>query len=220
MMFGHLAVGLAAKPHTQRISLGVLLLAVTLIDTLVGLFMLLGIEGMQPDGTMILYWSHGLVMALVWSLLAGGIAWTVSREWGTGLIISGLVFSHWVLDFISHPMLSDTPDIPIFFANSPLVGLGLYRSALGAFSIDFGLLIVASAYYLLRTRPIDQIGRWAFPAMLVFTFAIIPLAMLPGRWAGLGLLLMNLPLLGFGIWIDQHRRPFDPGAMRHVEKTA
>ncbi|NIV39002.1 MAG: hypothetical protein GWN58_59150, partial [Anaerolineae bacterium] len=69
MLFGHIGVGLAAKPAAPRTPLGALLFAATAIDTLSGVFMIAGIEGVDPTtGASSIYWSHGLVMSIVWSL--------------------------------------------------------------------------------------------------------------------------------------------------------
>lgn len=70
---------------------------------------------MDAGGTSYIPWSHGLFMAAVWSLLGFALAFLLSRHLRTGLIIGALVFSHWVLDFISHPMGMGKklpPDLP------------------------------------------------------------------------------------------------------------
>ncbi len=64
-------------------------------------------------------------------LAALALAFLVSRDWRTAGVIALVVFSHWVLDFISHPMgfgKQVPPDMPLLFAGSPVVGLGLYNS--------------------------------------------------------------------------------------------
>jgi hypothetical protein len=56
------------------------------------------------------------------------------------LIIGALVLSHWVLDFISHPMGMGKelpPDLPLLFGNSTRVGLGLYNSLPAALGTEF-----------------------------------------------------------------------------------
>lgn len=114
---GHLAVGLAAKRVAPKAPLGVLLLAAWVIDVLFFIFLFVGIENMQFDP-----WSHGLFMAAVWSVSAALLTSRIYRDNRTGLVIGLLVFSHWVLDFISWDTL------PLFFGGSPELGLGLYNS--------------------------------------------------------------------------------------------
>jgi hypothetical protein len=101
-------------------------------------------------------WSHGLFMAAVWSMIAFALAALILRDRRTSLAIGLLVFSHWVLDFISHPMFSTIPDLPLFFTGSPKVGLGLYRTAAPAILIDLGLLAAGIVFYLSRTRANDR----------------------------------------------------------------
>jgi hypothetical protein len=35
------------------------------------------------------------------------------------LVIGLIIFSHWVLDFITHPMFGGPPDLPLLFDGSP-----------------------------------------------------------------------------------------------------
>lgn len=50
MLFGHLAVGLAAKPVAPKVPLGALLFSAAAIDTLCGVFMATGIETVDASG--------------------------------------------------------------------------------------------------------------------------------------------------------------------------
>jgi hypothetical protein len=104
MFFGHIAVGLAAKPLAPKVPLGALLLSATAIDTLAGVFAVVGLETVDAAGNSQIAWSHGLFMAVVWSIVGAGLAFLLSRDRRTGIVIGLVVFSHWFLDFISHPM--------------------------------------------------------------------------------------------------------------------
>jgi hypothetical protein len=151
MFLGHIAVGLAAKPAAPKVPLGVLLLSATAIDTLAGVFAIAGIETMDASGNSSYAWSHGLFMALVWAIAAAAIAFLLSRDRRVSAVIGLVVFSHWVLDWISHPMglgRDLPPDLPLFFEGSPKVGLGLYNSVPAALITEFGLLIAGTAIYL------------------------------------------------------------------------
>ncbi|MBA4364446.1 MAG: hypothetical protein C0398_00350 [Coprothermobacter sp.] len=72
MIFGHVAASLVAKKAAPRVSLVVLLAAAEALDIVWGVFLLTGVEHLPPSGSP---WSHGLLMASVWSL-AGGLAAT------------------------------------------------------------------------------------------------------------------------------------------------
>lgn len=206
MFFGHIGVGLAAKPVAPKAPLGALLFSATAIDTLWGVFALTGLETLDPSGNSSLHWSHGLFMAVVWSMAGFGLAYLLTRDRRTSLIIGLLVLSHWVLDFISHPMGMGQelpPDLPLLFEGSLKVGLGLYNSVAAALITDFGLLAVGSAIYLGTTRPRDRIGTWAFWIMLVLIFLLAALVTVP-QLALIATLSMAL-LWPIGNWVDRHR---------------
>jgi membrane-bound metal-dependent hydrolase YbcI (DUF457 family) len=101
MLYGHIGVGLAAKRVAPKASLGVLLLAATVIDTLCGVFVITGVEGIDVSGASSSPWSHGLFMAVVWSIAGFAVAFLLSRDRRTGIIVGLVVFSHWVLDFLT-----------------------------------------------------------------------------------------------------------------------
>jgi hypothetical protein len=134
---GHLGVAFAMKPSAQKAPLLALLLASELLDLLSFGFAALGLErhgvsqtdlagGVQILEPSSLAWSHGLLMAAAWSALAGGLAFAALRDRRSGAVTALVVFSHWVLDFIVHP-----PELPLLFAGSPQVGLGLWSSGPG-----------------------------------------------------------------------------------------
>ena len=118
---GHLAVGLAAKRATPRTPLIILLVASEFIDLLCFAFIFAGLERSSEQLNLsYIPWSHSLFMSIVWSVVIGSLVFIFSRDRRASLVIGLVIFSHWVLDFIAHD-----PDLPLFFGNSPLVGLGL-----------------------------------------------------------------------------------------------
>jgi hypothetical protein len=151
---GHLAVGFAAKPAAPKAPLWVLLLATEVLDLLSFAFRTIGIEKaslsltdfLQGKIVLSVPWSHGLVMSVVWSALASAIAFLIYRERRTASVIGLVVFSYWMLDFVVHP-----PDLPLLFAGSPMVGLGLWASGPGriiSFILEFALLAGGIAIHL------------------------------------------------------------------------
>jgi hypothetical protein len=119
MTLGHLSIGFAAKRFAPRVPLAVLLIASQTIDILYGRFTAFGLEKSLDYRP----WSHSLVMAIVWSLLAFLITAPVYRDRRCGLVIGLVVFSHWILDFV---ILTNSI---LFFAATPKFGLGLYNVA-------------------------------------------------------------------------------------------
>jgi hypothetical protein len=160
MGFGHCAFGLAAKPLCPKLPLGVLIAAPLLLDLLAIVLGFAGIEGVQRGFP----WSHGLAAAVVWSLAAGvGAAWA-SRSRQAGVVNGALVLSHWVLDYVTHPIPMNSfswsarrwnygqplaPDLPLLGASGPKVGLGLYNamSACQATGLEVGLVAVGIVIY-------------------------------------------------------------------------
>ena len=160
-LFGHCAMGLTAKRLAPEVPLVVLLFAAEILDVFAVAFGWAAIEG----GTSGIPWSHGLFMSVVWSAVAGLGVGYVCRSSRAGVVVGLVVFSHWVLDLISHPIPFDSfswhrwqwsyghplaPDLPLLFAGSPKVGLGLYNriSALEATVLEAVMLLVGSVAYV------------------------------------------------------------------------
>ena len=67
-------------------------------------------------------------------------------------IIGGLVFSHWILDFIASPMTYIYPNDtgkPIFFQNSRKIGLGLWRSKTAVIIGEYIVTLVGLIMYII-----------------------------------------------------------------------
>jgi len=213
MYFGHIAVGLAAKPAAPKASLGALLFSATALDTLWGAFALTGLEALDVGGNSSIHWSHGLFMTLVWAVASFAVAFLLTRDRWTSFVIALVVFSHWLLDFISHPMGMGKelpPDLPLLFEGSPKVGLGLYNSVAAALITDFGLLAAGIAVYLATTRARDRTGTWAFWLLLLYIVLVAALAAVP-QLALPATIAMAL-LLPVGNWVDRHRAIKPAGA--------
>jgi len=148
----HLGVGLAAKSIAPNVNAGVLVTAAYALDIAWGGFFLAGIEQYTGTGvTSTSPYSHGLFMAVVWSVLAAAAARLISRNGRTSLIIGLLVFSHWAVDFIAKPMLHAFPTdtgLPLLFRGSPTVGLGVWSTALGEYIGEYATTLVGFAIYL------------------------------------------------------------------------
>ena len=149
----HIAVGFASKPLSRKKPVWVLIIAAELLDIFAILFALFGIErtGYAP-------WTHGLLMSLAWSVAFGALSIWIFRNYRIGLFLGGLVFSHWIIDFITHPMGAvfgghpSEPDLPLLFGGSRNVGLGLYNySIVVAYAIEYGTIAIGIAVYVLYT---------------------------------------------------------------------
>jgi hypothetical protein len=153
--FGHFAVGFAVKPLAPKVPLGVLLVATEVLDILWAVFYFTGVDRGAPlAGASPM--SHGLFMSVIWSVIAALLVALIYRDRRSGVIAGLLVFSHWVVDLVTHPMGAIfggnplPPDLPLFFSGSPLVGFGLYNHSFAiAIATDLGMLILGIAIYVL-----------------------------------------------------------------------
>ena len=214
MFIGHFAVAFAAKKVSPKTSLGTLILAAEWVDFIFPVLILAGLEhaGIKAGDNAFLRLdltdypiSHSLVAALVWSLILGGLVLWRSKDRRAALVVAAAVFSHWVLDFISH-----TPDVPLW-PGGPLVGLGLWRSVPATVAVE-GLMFAGALWlYFSGTRAKDRVGRWgavglaAFLAVLYAMNLTSPPPEDARSFAWVGLAAWLLPLWGW--WADRHREP-------------
>src|SRR3954463_12052749 len=118
MFVGHAAAALAAKKVAPGVPLGLLLAAATWLDLVWPILLLLGLEQVRIDPGNTAFtpldftyypWTHSLVAALAWSCLFAVASMSVARTTRSRLVLGSLVFSHWVLDFVTH-----RPDLPLW----------------------------------------------------------------------------------------------------------
>lgn len=182
MFVGHLALAFAGKRAAPDVSLGWHMAAVTTLDLVWPVFVLMGVEHVRivPGATafnplVLEYypWSHSLVMAAVWGILLAGLARAFGISRRTAGILWALVVSHWVLDFITH-----APDMP-FWPGSARVGLGLWNSIPGTFVIEGAIWIAGIALYLRGRRS----TRWIGPVALWSLIIISSVMWASGPWS-------------------------------------
>src|SRR3972149_6602439 len=116
MFIGHYGVSYAAQAVNKQIPLWLLFIAVQLVDVAWAILVPLGIEklrivpGITATNPLDLYYmpyTHSLVGAALWSLLAYGAyrLWAGqgnARPHRAALIVALAVFSHWLLGLIVH----------------------------------------------------------------------------------------------------------------------
>src|SRR5512140_901574 len=146
----HLGVGFAMKWAAPKAPVAALVVGAELLDLLCIPAML----ARQSD-IFIMVTTHGLAAALIWSALAGGIAAVAKLDLRSSLAIGLAVLSHWLLDFITHPMGAiyggkpAPPDLPLLGSLSPKVGLGLYNHSYAlALTFDIGVTLLGIAAYV------------------------------------------------------------------------
>jgi hypothetical protein len=165
----HAAVGFAAKRVAPSTPLWVLLVAVYVVDIVWALFWLAGLDHFPQAGIEVpAPWSHSLTMACLLSLGAGAVASLFTANRRLWLLVGTLVFSHWLVDFITQPMRAAFPGagfrMRVFFTPSPTIeGFGLYSSAIVLNLVEYGTLALGVLVYVLAVRRIRAVRRAAQP---------------------------------------------------------
>ncbi len=219
MFIGHLGVALALKRVDKTLSLGLLFIAVQLVDMIFIFNILLGIERVNLiSGTTaassleyVYYpFSHGLVANLVWA----GAIYIIFRMIPTkssspksrvALVMGVAVLSHFLLDVIVH-----NPDLPLFGDNSYKVGLGLWNYALASYVVE-GLFLLGGLWiYLKSTTGKTFAGKYGMTIFTLYPLTLSAMIMfgppMPNIEVGTMLLLMFYLLsTGIAFWLDRKR---------------
>ncbi|MFW9943314.1 MAG: hypothetical protein ACFFFT_19925 [Candidatus Thorarchaeota archaeon] len=151
----HLGIGLATKRFAPQIPLWALLISSMILDILSFIFIFA------------LWITHGFFMSVIWSIAAFILTFLITKMINSkkeqqnkeflqiSIIITLVVFSHWVLDFIGWPMSvidSNATGVPVLFDDSVNIGLGVYSTWVGALLMDLGLFVVGFIVYLQYIR--------------------------------------------------------------------
>jgi membrane-bound metal-dependent hydrolase YbcI (DUF457 family) len=182
MFIGHFGVGFASKRLAPRLNLGVLLIAPLLLDMLWPIFLLLGIESVKidPGNTAVTPldlhdypWSHSLVTSLAWSAVFATAFWAATR-YGRGAVVLAVgVFSHWVLDFVTH-----RPDLPLYPGSPQSVGLGLWNAPTATMAVEGAMFVLGVAIYARTTRALNWRGAFALWSLVVLLAAFYAMTVL------------------------------------------
>jgi hypothetical protein len=213
MFIGHFAVGFAAKRAAPRVSLPVLLAAPQFLDILWPIFNAIGVErtrivpgttAASPLALDFMPYSHGLVAALAWSVVFGGVYLAVRRDRRAAIVLALCVMSHWLLDWIAH-----SPDLPILHGDGPRHGLGMWNSIPATIAVEEAMLFGGALLYARATRARDRIGSVAL-WVLVGALAVMHVGAIvgpppPSAEAMNALSFALFSLLGVAWWIDRHR---------------
>jgi membrane-bound metal-dependent hydrolase YbcI (DUF457 family) len=171
VFLGHFAVGFASKRAAPRASLGVVMAAPLFLDLVWPIFLIAGVESVriEPGNTAVTPldlhdypWSHSLVTSLVWSAVFATAFWAATRYARGTVVLAVGVFSHFVLDFVTH-----RPDMPLYPGSPISVGLGLWNSRPGTLAVESTLFVIGVAIYARATRAINRRGAVALWALVV-----------------------------------------------------
>jgi len=229
MFVGHFAVGFAARRAAPEASLGTLFFAAQFADLLWPTLVLAGVEsfairpGLTPVSPLEFTgypWSHSLLMLAVWGLLVGLAVRGRRSNWRVAAVVTGVVVSHWLLDWVSH-----VPDLPLAPGGGPRLGLGLWRSRPASFAVELALLAVGVTLYARATRPRDRVGRWGLIGLVALLAGIYVASFLgpppPGEAAVVWSAEAGWLFVAAGWWVDRHRTaPAGAGAAGRERRPA
>lgn len=177
MYVGHYAVSLALKALEKRVSLGVLFIAVQLVDIVFFPLVLLGVERINiienfTESTHFeleyMPYTHSLLAAVLWSAAAYAVfRWVVVRQNSVAIVVAVAVFSHWVLDLIVH-----TPDLPLWSDMSLKLGFGLWNDAMATYALEAALLLAGLWIYLRSLYEPSGKGRYGMILFVSFLLLI------------------------------------------------
>ncbi len=183
MFMGHYA---PAVWDTQRgkgtvlVPVWIAFLAVQFMDIIFACLAILGIEG---DTRMIggepyftIPYSHSLLTSLGWAAVGGFLFKLFHPSSGAKgfWMVFGLVFSHWIFDFIVH-----RPDLPLWPGSQIEFGLSVWNWPYMAFALEIGLLLAAFIYWVrVTTGPRSSLVAltclFAFMCLIQFAFITAP----------------------------------------------
>jgi hypothetical protein len=213
MFIGHVALALAAKKVTPRVSLAMLLIAAQWADVLWPVLVGAGIEQVRIDPGNTAFtpldfvsypYSHSLALLIIWGMVMGAVYRGIAGGRRTFWILAALVVSHWVLDYVTH-----RPDLPLY-PGGPKFGLGLWNSIPATMAVEAALYVAGMVIYLRSTRARDGIGRWAILALAVVLLAVYVASALGPPPPSVDVLWITA-IIGAGFfslwawWADRHR---------------
>jgi len=221
MFVGHVAAGMALKTLAREVNLGLLVLTALLLDVLLWILVLLGIEQVvvppdfvqHPYLSFVFPYSHSLASAAAWSLGAAWVGWRWARRTerpnvAPALALGLAVASHFVLDAVVH-----VKDLLLDRESSIYIGAGLWEKSMAtALALEIGLLVGAAAVYL-RAVPLRGWRLWTLLSILLLcalltlagaTLQKTPPAPAAAAWSGLVSIGFLSGVLGF---VDRRPRP-------------
>lgn len=211
MFVGHLAVAFAAKRAKPEVPLAWTVTAVSFIDLLWPVFLLLGIERVEiapgvlaatPLDFVHYPWSHSLLMVVVWSVAYAMLAGLRGIKRDALPMLGLLVLSHWLLDLVTHK-----PDLPLFPWGGPKYGLGLWGSIAGSLSVEALMWIAGLAVWFSVRRPRGLNGWLALGSFVLVTTALWasgPFAGAPPDAQSVAIsALMGFSIIPWAWWIER-----------------
>lgn len=216
VFIGHYATCLALKKVEKKASLGMLFLAVQLVDILFFPFVLLGIEKINiienfTESTHFELEYMPYTHSLLASILLAGFVYIVFRmippkNNAVALVMGIAVLSHWFFDLIVH-----TPDLPLWSDTSTKLGFGLWNNAVATYTLEAVLLVGGLWLYLSATTSKSSIGKYGMGAFVILLLLINAVNIFGPSLGNtktslaLSALVMYFLFAGLAHWLDKKR---------------
>jgi membrane-bound metal-dependent hydrolase YbcI (DUF457 family) len=212
MFIGHYGLALASK-KSRTIQLGTAILAAQFLDLLWPVFTLLGWEkfSIEPGNTKITPinfesypYTHSMLGSIVMALLFAAVYYVIKKDSRNAAIYALLVFSHWVLDYITH-----RPDLPLTYTSTEKVGLGLWNYPAPAIFTECLIYVTGIFLFLKNTKALNKKGNilsWILISLLAIFYVMNLISPPPPSTDAVSYSALLLWLFVFiGYWIDKNR---------------
>ena len=179
MFAGHIGAALAIGRAERRLNVGVFITAALLLDLVLWVLVLLGVESAVIPGNFasthqpefVFPYSHGLVASVAWSVFAGvavliGFNRPQSSKLRAAALVGAAVFSHWLLDALVH-----APELPLAGAGSMKIGLGLWNQMPVALVVE-AAIVLAGLYLFVRGTRLFRARAIALTVMSLLLLAV------------------------------------------------
>jgi membrane-bound metal-dependent hydrolase YbcI (DUF457 family) len=190
MIIGHYAVSFLSSRIAPRMPLWQPMIGVVWLDILHSSLVIAGVERAEhdPSATAVVPialldypYSHSLLASVLWSLAAYllYVLWVARREPQKhllGAIAALAVFSHFVLDLVTH-----RPDLPLI-DGEPKLGFGLWNHMAATYIVENAVLFGAYFLYVRAKPSIRPRETWGLLALCVLgsaMFFTFPIAAFP-----------------------------------------
>ncbi len=209
-----MAIGRAER----GVNVGVFIAAAFLLDIVLWIFVLLGLESVTipanfartHQAQFVFPYSHGLLASVAWSALAGVVGLVVYSRLQTSrraaVLIAAAVLSHWILDALVH-----RPELPLAGSTSRSVGLGLWNTMPLALTLEAVILAGGLCLFISGAKPIrGKSIALAVLCLVVMTFTALGMTMAPAPPSAKAMAASSLGTLilvcALGCWLGRAAR--------------
>jgi len=214
MIIGQIGIGLALKTLSKSINLGWIIASTLLLDILLWIFILFGIESYSiPSNYEQIHhfnydfpYSHGFLAALCWTLLVYFFVRIYTLRQKRAVLLSMGIFFSILIDIVTHPA-----EIPFLVPNSFKMGFGLSNHIYVDFVFELLILLAGLYLYFKTSYSKTFLGRYGlgiFMVVLIYVdFGQLYLSPDPTDYidTALSSLTSLVAIIAIVFWLDKQR---------------